>query len=444
MATDLLRSVLESGSDPDATAIVSLETVWTLGGLDVDVEQRANEVAGSVAEQGVVHPLVVHQTPESVIDVLALWRLGVTVAPLNPKLTERELATARAELSTVRSNSQAILWTSGTAGRPRGVELSYDGFVASAQASSRRLALSANDLWLASLSFAHVGGLALLIRALLLESDLMAVGPFDVAQLSDVIDGVGFPVGYNRSLTHVSLVPTQLARLIEHRRGLAPPSSLKCVLVGGAHAPERVVGRAIEEGWPVATTYGMTEMTSQVATAAPDLVRMKPGTAGAPLSGTEIQVGPDEEILIRGPTLANRYVGTDAVALTDAEGWYHTGDLGRVDADGHVWITGRRNERIVSGGFTVDAIEVEEVLRAHAAVAEVCVVGIPDAEWGEIIGAFVVGIEGELDLDDLDRHARAALSAAKCPRRWLLDSEVPLGANGKVDRQLIKSLLRDA
>jgi acyl-CoA synthetase (AMP-forming)/AMP-acid ligase II len=148
--------------------------------------------------------------------------------------------------------------------------------------------------------------------------------------------------------------------------------------------------------------------------------------------------------MVRGATLAERYVGADEERILGDDGWYHTGDLGRIDEDGHLWVTGRRGERIISGGVTVDAIEVEEVLRAHPAVVDAVVTAIPDDEWGEIVGAFVVGVEGEFDLDAVDEHARSALSDAKRPRRWLIDHELPLNANGKVDRLLVAALLRDA
>jgi O-succinylbenzoic acid--CoA ligase len=125
-------------------------------------------------------------------------------------------------------------------------------------------------------------------------------------------------------------------------------------------------------------------------------------------------------------------------ALADEEGWYHTGDLGRLDEEGNLVVTGRSSDRILTGGVTVDPREVEAVLRAHPAVVDVCVVGLADVEWGEKVVAAVVPVEGAFDLEDLDAWSRARLGAPRRPRRWLLLDQLPLNANGKVDREKVR------
>jgi O-succinylbenzoic acid--CoA ligase len=368
-----------------------------------------------------------------VITLLAVWRCGATAAPLNPGLARREFAAATRALSVGAATAgQLILWTSGTVGAARGVELSFDNLRASAMAVGGRLDLGPDDVWLASLSTAHVGGVALVTRALMMGSAVFAAGPFDVEVASKV---VGTPV------THASFVPTQLLRMLDHRPS-RPPTSFRCALIGGAHAPPDLVARALDAGWPISLTYGMTEMASQVATATPRQVRAKPGTVGSPLDGVELRTDERGQLLVRGATRAVGYVGSDE-AMADADGWYRTGDLGYIDEAGDVWVTGRRIDRIVSGGVTVDAIEVEGVLRAHPSVADACVVGVQDAEWGEVVGAVVVPVEGEFDLDALDVALRESLSAAKRPRLWWVASELPLNANGKVERARVRSLLED-
>ncbi len=327
---------------------------------------------------------------------------------------------------------QLILWTSGTVGAARGVELSFENLRANAMAVGGRLDLGPDDVWLASLSTAHVGGVALVTRALMMGSAVFAAGPFDVEAASKVM---------GRPVTHASLVPTQLLRILDHRPS-RPPPPFRCALIGGAHAPPDLVARAVEARWPISLTYGMTEMTSQVATATPSQVRAKPGTVGGPLDGVELRTDERGQLLVRGATLAVGYLGSDD-AMADADGWYRTGDLGHIDEAGDVWVTGRRIDRIVSGGVTVDAIEVEGVLRLHPSVADACVVGVHDAEWGEVVAAAVVPAEGAFDLDALDLALRERLSAAKRPRIWWVASEFPLNANGKVDRGRVRSLLED-
>jgi O-succinylbenzoic acid--CoA ligase len=418
---------------PERRALSDATRVWSYAELDAWVAELARRIRQEDhADAGDLMVLVVDPTPEGVAMLLAATRAGLAVAPLNPRLTEPERNAAMEALADAEPGAYAVLWTSGTAGKPRGVSLSADNMRASALASARRLALGPDDRWLASLSVAHVGGLALVTRALLLGSEIVAVGVFDAAETSELMDEGRF--------SHASLVPTQLLRVLDHRGGKPPPATFRCALIGGAHASYELVRRALEDGWPLALTYGMTEATSQVATAPPGLVRAKPGTVGRPLEGVEVRLEEDGEILVRGPTLATGYVAS-AEPLTDDAGWYHTGDLGRLDEVGDLWITGRRSSRIVSGGVTVDPSEVEEVLRAHPAVAEACVVGIPDPEWGEKVAAALVFRDCVYDLESVDALARTRLSAAKRPRRWLPLDALPLNATGKVDREAVRARL---
>lgn len=402
-----------------------------------------------------VVPMVVEASVGSVVDLLALWRMGAVPVPLNARSTptERDAARRAVEDLALPPGTQAVLWTSGTSGRPRGVALSWANLEASARAASRRLDLDASDVWVASLSPAHVGGLALLTRSVLLGGVLVVPWAHDVPTLGRILEGEvleGTPVApYHLVPTHLSVVPTQLVRLLDHQGPKPAPPELRCVLVGGAHAPADLVERAVSAGWPIALTYGATEMSSQIATAPPDVVRRMPGTVGPPLDdveirvGEEVPVGDEGELWCRGPTRALGYVGPDAGELADADGWYHTGDLGRVDDDGRLWITGRRIDRIVSGGVTVDAVEVEEALRAHPTVVDACVVGLADEEWGERVAAWIVPVHGELDLEELDRHARSRLSPAKLPRLWHVDTHLPRNANGKVDRGRVREVLAE-
>jgi O-succinylbenzoic acid--CoA ligase len=162
------------------------------------------------------------------------------------------------------------------------------------------------------------------------------------------------------------------------------------------------------------------------------------------MPGVEIRRAESGELLVRGPTRALGYVGPASASLADSDGWYHTGDLGRIDEEGQLWITGRRIDRIVSGGATIDAVEVEEAVRSHPMVVDVCVVGVPDDEWGERVAAWVVPVEGEFDLEELDAHVRRRIAGAKVPRRWHVGHRLPRNANGKVDRIAVRARLAHA
>ena len=237
-------------------------------------------------------------------------------------------------------------------------------------------------------------------------------------------------------ITHASLVPTMLKHLIDVRGEEPVPSSLRCLLVGGAAAPEPLVEHAVARGYPVALTYGLSEACSQVATAPPDLVRVKPGTVGLPIDGLELRLLENGEICVRGPTVAPSFA--------DDEGWLATGDFGALDEDGHLSISGRVDERIISAGVNVSPTTVEGAIRDLPDVADVAVVGLPDDTWGEVVGALVVPESEALDLEALESALRERLSSAEVPRRMALAAELPRNANGKVDRADVRMRLADA
>ncbi|GMR12568.1 MAG: class I adenylate-forming enzyme family protein [Gemmatimonadota bacterium] len=466
---DVLRSAaLES---PDAEALDDGGKTWTFAELDAAASRMARRLAPLGAETGTTLALVAHPGPLAVQAVFAASRLGATVAPLNVGLRPPEfeaafdalgpdmiLATRRAREAsgldpvwvtplddlpkpveqggghdTPLPQPFAVLWTSGTDGRPHGVCLSSQAFDAVADASRDLLCSGPGARWYASLSLGHVGGLATVLRSVRHGATLVTRGRFDAKDLASLVDG--------GLVTHASLVPTMLERLLGERGRRPAPHTLKCLLVGGAHAPSSLVARALELGYPLALTYGMTETTSQVATASPSLVREKPGTVGRPLGGIEVRLAAEGEIQVRGPTLAVGYVG-DVSPLTDAQGWYATGDLGRMDEDGHLWITGRCSGRLVTGGVNVDPIEVEEALRRVAGVADACVVGLDDAEWGDRVAALIVPDPmAQPDAGDVRKQLEAWLSPPKIPRMIRIAAELPQRPNGKVDRSAVHDLL---
>lgn len=425
---------------------------WTYRELDEEVDGLAARLHAAGARPGTAVAILLHPGARAVCAIHAVARLGAVLAPLSPQLTRTERADALEALGPAvvldrrgpepgpggwKSPGQdvgAVLWTSGSAGAARGVLISREALRHSAAAVGARLGLGADDRWYASLSVAHIGGLALVTRAAVHGSCVVARGRFRVDGMNELVDA--------GSVTHVSLVPTMLHHALAAREDRPPPPSLRCVLVGGAHTPAVLLDRALAAGFPVALTYGLTEATSQVATAAPDLVARKRGTVGPPLDGVEVRVGRHGELLVRGPTVALGRLG-DHRLVVDEEGWLYTGDRGTVDDEGHVYVTGRRSHRIVTGGVTVDPAEVEEVLRQRPGIEDVAVVGLPDAEWGELLVAVVIRRAGSaLDEAELDAATRERLSSPKVPRRFIFVDSLPRNANGKLDRARLSELIR--
>lgn len=287
-----------------------------------------------------------------------------------------------------------MIFTSGTTGRPKPVELTYANHEASARAVAAAFPTAPQSRWLCALPVFHVGGLSILIRG--------AIGGFTVA-LHD-----GFDVDAVRAelesgaVTHVSLVPTMLQRLRE--AGLTRAPGVETIVLGGGPMPSDLRGWARDLRLPVTATYGMTETASMVA------------TANGPLEGVEMKTSDDGELLVRGPMVAGG-------------GWLRTGDRGELDATG-LRVEGRIEDTIITGGENVSAREVEDVLLGHPAVSDAVVVGRPDAEWGQAVAAFVVA-DAEADLET---WCRAHLAGYKVPKAFHRLDELPRNAAGKVLR----------
>lgn len=416
-------------SESTGDAIMAVHAVLAAGGVLAPLSPRltADELRPALAA---LRPRLVLAAPDAWDRALAA---GVRPAPLDALEGDNGDALARRASSSgwpeLPAGTRVVLWTSGTGGLPRGIALTEENLEASIAAAVARLGLGRDDRWLGTLGLAHVGGLLLVLRAAATGARVIARGRFRPDEANALLDSAG--------VTHASLVPTMLRQLLDLRAD-HPVPSLRCLLIGGAHCPRSLVERAVRAGYPLALTYGMTEATSQAATAPPELVRRKPGTVGAPIKGVELRVDEAGEVLLRGRTVAAGYLGTD-LPLRDADGWLHTGDLGELDRDGHLWITGRRSDRIVTGGVNVDPVEVEDILRLHTGVADAAVVGLPDDRWGEVVAAAVVRLGGAYpDPAELEGLVRARLTTAKVPRRWIFLPELPRNANGKVDRDAVR------
>lgn len=334
----------------------------------------------------------------------------------------------------------AVLFTSGTSGRAKGACLGWGNFVASARAAEQRLGAAVAGRWLACMPLFHVGGLSILVRSVLYGGPVRLQSRFDAAAVSAALDA--------GDVAGVSLVPTMLSRLLVARGSRRAPPRLQVLLLGGAAAAPDLVARALSAGYPVCPTYGLTEATSQVATAAPPRAGAAAPEPMLPLPGTEVRVvvdgrdapaGEAGEIQVRGPTVMRGYLH-DAEATTRAlhDGWLHTGDIGFVDAAGALHVLDRRDDLIVSGGENVYPAEIEAVLLEHPSVEDAGVCGVPDVDLGARVAAWVVLREGAVaTADALQRHCRERLAGYKVPREVRFVAALPRTAAGKLQRRLL-------
>jgi O-succinylbenzoic acid--CoA ligase len=300
-----------------------------------------------------------------------------------------------------------ILHTSGTTAAPKPVTLTYGNFRASAAAAQANLALGPDDRWLCAMPLFHVGGLSILTRTAFYGASAIVHERFDADAVRESLE--------SGEATVVSLVATMLRRLRD--AGLERAPSLRAALVGGGPVPRDLLEWGAGVGLPLRQTYGMTETCSQIATAPAG------SSAARPLPGVELRIGEGGEILVRGPM-----VSSGALAADD---WLHTGDRGRIDADGFLHVEGRIKDTIVTGGENVAAAEVEEALVSHPLVTDAAVVGRPDPEWGEAVAAFVV-VEGGVEDEELVAWCRDRLAGYKLPRSITRVDELPRTESGKL------------
>jgi len=368
-------------------------------------------------------------TPAAVEEMRAIRAAGEVLVPVRDG--DRPLPRCDAELPA----GAVIVRTSGSTGVPRDLVLPAEAFEASARACADRLDLRTDDVWWASLSPAHVGGIALLLRADHVGCGLELAGGFD----GDTF----WRLCADGRITHASLVPTMLRRILEAAPPGADPTGLRAILIGGAAADPQLLRRAIDAGLPVVTTWGMTETTSQLSTATPTATAADPTHSGRPLPGVEVRVAAGGRLEVRTPALAlGELIEGALVPLTGADGWFATDDLGRIDDDGFVRITGRVSDRIISGGVNVDPLEVEREIRSLPWVVEVAVVGVPDPEWGERVTVVIVPDVGDArSPEELLAALPASLVGARRPKSVILVPTLPLNPNGKVDRAAIRRSL---
>jgi O-succinylbenzoic acid--CoA ligase len=345
--------------------------------------------------------------PRFVHELTEAWADGDAVLPVDPRLPLPAVRTLLAALRPAVLVDEAgehqllpdplptdpgdavVVATSGTTGAPKGAVLTHDAVVASARATSARLGVDpATDSWLAVLPVAHIGGLSVVLRALVTDTPLVFEPP----------------------ATLVSVVPTQA-----NRKDL---TGYRWVVVGGSSdwrdRPANVV-----------RTYGHTETGSRVV------------YDGVPLDGVEVRVdAADGQIHVRGPMLLRAY--RDGTDPKTPDGWLPTGDSGRLDPDGRLHVDGRIGDLIVTGGEKVWPAAVEDALRTHPAVAEVAVAGRPDPEWGHRVVAWVVTSgDREPTLRELRDHVRSSLPAYAAPKALVVVPELPKTAIGKIRRDLL-------
>lgn len=441
---------LAAAEAPDAPAYIAPHRTYTFSEAHAFVTGAAANLRRSGLSEGDILAIALPNGLPYPIVLLALWRLRAIACPMNPRQPMDALlghlhdirckdimvpygaaATAGkgrlfpmapvdvvdetpvapdAAASVDADRPATIVFTSGSSARPKAALHRLGNHLVNAERANANMPLAPGDRWLLSLPLYHVAGLGILFRCLLGRAAVVIPGAQDA--LHHAIE--------RYEVTHVSLVPTQLHRLLNASEGRAALRRLRAALVGGAPIPEALAERALGEGVPLVATYGLTETASQLTATVPGGPPGQLGTAGRPLTPETLRIGPGGEIQAAGDTLFLGYVENGELRPHEApEGWFSTGDLGEIDAEGRLRVRGRRDNMFIAGGENIQPEEIEALLRSMDGVDDALVVPVPDAEYGAVPVAFLRCAEAPPTLDAVREWLAPHLPRFKLPRAAL-------------------------
>ena len=427
-----------------------------------ELDRRAASAAGALRAHGIEAgdrvAIKLPNTPAYVAAYFGVLRLGAIAVPLNVLLAQPEID-ARLEAAMPRAYVDrplpgdgephveiadrdgdypaALLFTSGTTGRPKGAILTHAGIRAAARFGADALGFTADDVLLGVAPFPHVLGQQVFVCAFLVGGGVAVLQRFEPEAALETMTSTRTTVMFG--------VPTMCIALCEAARSAETLPPLRIAHVGGSAVPvdvarrfEETFGAAVHEG------YGLTEMSGLATTFALGR-RRKAGSVGGPSSGTKMRIAnADErgvgEVQFRGPSVIGGYWNDPEAtgAALDRDSWLSTGDLGYLDDDGDLFLVDRKKEMIIRGGYNVYPREVEEVLYEHPAVLEAAVVGVPHESLGEEVAAIVVPRSGvELDPDELKAWTKERVAAYEYPRYVVLVAELPKSPTGKILKRSI-------
>ncbi|MBT8379469.1 MAG: o-succinylbenzoate--CoA ligase [Ignavibacteria bacterium] len=450
-----------------------------------ELTKKVLSSASSLIEEGISKDNCVGiyspNSPEYLINVLALWQIGAIPVPLNTRLSKEEVQN-QIQISGIKSvlvkndidfpidsvttkkiefpkseknkneflqrteidlnNGAAIIFTSGSGKFPKGVKLTFNSFYQSGFNSNKLLRYSHSDRWLLSLPLYHIGGFSILTRAILWGIPIVFPKSFSENDLAIEMK--------NSHPTFISLVAAQLKYLVD--KNVAPNHELKNCLLGGGFNDFKLVKKAIELGYPVNVVYGSTETASFITALLTDEFDVKKNSVGRTVPPSNIFINDENGNELKPYEVGNITIGT--TALMDGyineqnekvkNGLYFSGDIGYLDEEGYLFLIGRKDSIISTGGENVNPLEVETALLEYPEISEAVVFALKDPKWGEIVAASVVlkNKTNQINIKEIQNFLVEKISKYKIPKKIFFEKELPKTELGKVEREkLIKNYM---
>ncbi|UYQ75850.1 o-succinylbenzoate--CoA ligase [Limosilactobacillus reuteri] len=368
----------------------------------------------------------------------SLWRSGMT----NPFKSYSAFLITNADpgelIPVFKSDWVAsIMYTSGTTGKPKGVLQTFGNHFYSAVSSALNLGLSSADKWLCVAPIFHISGFSIIMRGLIYGMTVRLVEKFRAEEIERILA--------NETVTIMSVVPFMLKKLIQqqNKTNTHYNSAFRCMLLGGGTIDRETLEICLQRSIPVVQCYGMTETCSQIVALRSIDALLKLGSVGQPLFLTQLKLSKDGEILLKTPALTPGYLNLpDKLPSKMIDGWYRTGDIGHLDKEGYLYIDGRADEMLISGGENIFPQEVEQVYQRYPQINEVAVVGQNDSVWGQVPVAFVVS-DRRLSTTKLMNYGYEHLARYKVPQHYIFVSELPKNASGKIRRFMLREKLNN-
>jgi len=436
--------------------------------------------------------IISNNTLEFVVELLAIWAVGAVPVPINIRQSEKEISEqldfVNAKLvftdsklnffnnknlkfniissDEVFNNSEAavsekwklepeslalLMFTSGASGTPKCVKLTFRNLVSSAEAVLKFLNISPNETWLATLPFYHIGGFSIITRALLGGNKIIIPKSNSFENISKyILRGNG---------NYLSLVPTMLRKLLDSK--IIPHKNIKAVFLGGGRVTLKIVKKAIKSGYNIVTVYGSTETSSMIAADKLDDKIIKSSFAGKPLGNCEFKIIGEKGQKLASEQISEIAISSDSVAVgylnneqettrrfkkdsKTKKKFYLTNDLGKIDSEGRLYVFGRKDDIMISGGENISTIEVADKIKEINFVEDAFAFGIEDENWGEKLTAVAVLKDGtKKTAQELKTQLEKFLPSYKIPKEIFIVSEIPRSALGKVIKDKVLLMIKE-